>query len=280
MSAPSLPALLVSHWRISFGLDLEAAAVAAVYLWGVRRARRPWPVLRTGSFLAGVACVPIALESGLDAYDDRLLSVHMTQHMLLALVAPLLLLGGHPAGLALRALPGRPRSSLARGLSRASRYAGPLQCVAVFYLVLLLTHLPAFYDAAVRHAALHAAEHVAYLLAGLALWWPLLDGDPAPSRRLGGLGRLVYMLAAMPPMALLGAYLNRHASLVYAPYGPPARALGVSALADQAQAGAIMWVAGNVIVMAVGLWAAMSALVAAERRQQIREKRALDGQRT
>jgi len=280
VSAPSLPALLFSHWRISSGLDLEAVAVAAIYLWGVRRARRPWPVLRTGSFLAGVACVLSALQSGLDAYDDRLLSVHMTQHMLLALVAPLLLLGGRPANLALRALPARARSSLARGLSRAGRHAGPLQCLTVFYLVLLLTHLPAFYDAAVRHPALHAAEHAAYLLAGLALWWPLLDGDPAPSRRLGGLGRLVYMLAAMPPMALLGAYLNRHASLVYALYGQPARALGVSAIADQAQAGAIMWVAGNVIVMAVGLWAAMSALVAAERRQQIRETRALEGQRT
>src|SRR6202035_4379544 len=109
------------------------------------------------------------------------------------------------ATLALRALPPRARSSLARGLSRAGRHAGPLQCLAVFYLVLLLTHLPAFYDAAVRHPALHAAEHAAYLLAGLALWWPLLDGDPAPSRRLGGLGRLVYMLAAMPPMALVGA---------------------------------------------------------------------------
>ena len=47
----------------------------------------------------------------------------------------------------------------------------------------------------------------------------------------------------MLPMALIGAYLNRHATLVYPAYGPPARTLGISALDDQAQAGAIMWVA-------------------------------------
>ena len=82
------------------------------------------------------------------------------------------------------------------------------------------------------------------------------------------------MLAAMLPMALVGAYLNRHASLVYTPYGPPARALGLSALSDQAQAGAIMWVLGNTIMVAIGLWSAIAALVTEERRQQAREARA------
>jgi cytochrome c oxidase assembly factor CtaG len=105
------------------------------------------------------------------------------------------------------------------------------------------------------------------------LWWPLLDGDPVPAHRLGGLGRIVYMLAAMPAMALVGAYLNRHPSLVYPAYGPPARALGISAVVDQQQAGAIMWVAGSAIMTAVGLWSALSALVAEERRQQAREAR-------
>ena len=66
---------------------------------------------------------------------------------------------------------------------------------------------------------------------------------------------------------MIGAYLNRHATLVYPAYGPPARALGISALDDQAQAGAIMWVAGNSIMVAVGLWAAVAAMVAEERRQ-------------
>ena len=88
------------------------------------------------------------------------------------------------------------------------------------------------------------------------------------SHRLGGLGRLAYMMAAMVPMSLVGAYLNRHGTLVYASYGPAGRALGISALDDQGLAGAIMWVLGDVIMVVVGLWAAVGALVEDERRQQ------------
>ncbi len=47
----------------------------------------------------------IALQSGIDAFDDRRLSDHMVQHLLLLELAPLLLLGGRPAILLLRARP-------------------------------------------------------------------------------------------------------------------------------------------------------------------------------
>ena len=80
---------------------------------------------RTASFLAGIATVVIALQSGIDAFDDQLLSIHMVQHMCLLLVAPLLLLGGRPLILVLRALPGRRRRALARGLTRARPYTKP-----------------------------------------------------------------------------------------------------------------------------------------------------------
>jgi cytochrome c oxidase assembly factor CtaG len=143
----------------------------------------------------------------------------------------------------------------------------------VFGAVVVLTHLPTVYDAAVRHAWVHYAEHALYVLAGLLMWSPLVDGDPAPRHRLSGLGRLVYLIVAMLPMALVGAYLNRQATLVYPAYGPPAHALGISALNDQAQAGAIMWVVGDVIMVAVGLWAALAAMVAEERRLLARESR-------
>jgi putative membrane protein len=153
-------------------------------------------------------------------------------------------------------------------------YLGPLPSLAFFSVVILLTHVPSFYDATLRHAALHDFEHSLYLFTGVLLWWHVLDGDPVPSHRLGGLAKLGYMIVAMLPMAIVGAYLNRHATLVYPPYGPPARTLGISALGDQAQAGAIMWVVGDTIMVAVGLWASLASMVAVERRQQRREARA------
>ena len=277
MKDPSLLSLLTGHWQLDLGLNVQAALVACLYLLGTRRTRQRWPWRRTASFLAGVATVLVALESGLDTFDDRLLSVHMVQHLALLTVAPLLLLAGRPALLALRALPVRERRILARALVRARSFTGPLWCLGVFTAVVLATHVPAFYDATLRHPPLHDAEHLAYLIAGSLMWWPLLDGDPAPSHRLSGLGRLVYLLAAMAPMALIGAYLNRHPTLVYLAYGPLAHALGVSAIVDQQQAGAIMWVAGSTIMVAVGLWAVLAAMVAEERRLQAREAHGAQG---
>jgi putative membrane protein len=272
VSAPGLPSLLVSHWEVSVGPSVAAIAAAAAYGFAARRVRG-WPVGRAACFAGGLVAGVAAVESGVGAFDDRLLAAHMVQHMLLLLVAPLLLLAGRPVILALRAAPPARRPALARALARVRSFTGPVACLAMFTLVVLATHLPAFYDATLRHPILHQTEHALYLAAGLLLWWPVLDGDPVPTSRLGGLARLVYLLVAMAPMALIGAYLDRDPTLVYAPYGPAARALGVSPLTDQAQAGAIMWVGGSLVMMAVALWMALATMVAEERRQQHLERR-------
>ncbi len=260
--------LFITHWHLDSSLELVAAVSVGLYARAVTRVRGRWPCQRTLSFIAGVGCVIVALQSGIDTFDDRLLSVHMVQHLLLLIVAPLLLLLGQPMLLALRVLPGRARRPLARSMTRASKQLRPVRCLASFTVVVLLTHVPAFYDATLEHPLLHQTEHILYLGAGLLLWWPMLDIDPVPSRRLGGIGRLLYLLASMAPMAVLGAFLDRYPSLVYTPYGPAARALGVAAVVDQQHAGAIMWVAGSMIMTVAGLWAVLAALLADERRQR------------
>jgi cytochrome c oxidase assembly factor CtaG len=273
MRAPSIPQLLVSHWQLHPLLLTETCIVASVYVWAVLRLRARWPMLRTISFLGGMACVVLALSSGLDGYDDRLLSVHMVQHMLLLLIAPLLLGTGRPLLLILRSLRPDRRAPVARAIARLRPFTAPWAALVSYCAVIGLTHLPWFYDLTLTHPALHDLEHASYLLAGSLMLWPLLDADPAPARRLGGLAKLGYMLVAMLPMAIIGAYLNRHTSVVYAPYASAGHALGVSAVNDQALAGAIMWVIGNTIMVGIGLWAVMAALAADERRQQARDSR-------
>jgi len=234
-----------------------------------------WTEPRTPGAPRGVeryaALVELARRHGVITPEDPYLV--WPGHGPKTMIAPLLLLCGQPLLLALRALPAERRGGAARALGRLRRPAQPLACLAIFSAAVLFTHLPFFYEATLRHPTLHDAEHALYLLAGSLLWWPVLDVDPAPSHRLGGLGRLAYVLAAMLPMALIGAYLNRHATLVYPAYGPPGHALGISAASDQQHAGALMWVAGNTIMAVVGLWAALAALIAEERRQQSREAR-------
>lgn len=276
MSPPSLPDLIVTHWQPASLLTLEAPAAVALYLWGTRRVRRRWPPARTAAFIAGVGSIVVALESGIDAFDDQLLSVHMVQHLILLELAPILLLSGRPDRLALLALPTAARGALGRCLIRLRRWTHPAVALGVFWVVVLATHVPAFYDLTLRQPALHDAEHGLYLLAGLLLWWPLLGPD-APARwRLGGYLQLAYVLVAMLPMELIGAILSRQLTLAYPAYAGPARALGISAVVDQEHAGAIMWVAGGTLMVLVVLWTATRAMIEEERRQRVRDAQAVE----
>ena len=80
--------------------------LAAAYVIGVRRLHahgRSWPATRTAAFLSGLVVVLVATESGVAAYDRVLYSLHVVQHILLGMVAPLLLVLGAPITLALQA---------------------------------------------------------------------------------------------------------------------------------------------------------------------------------
>jgi putative membrane protein len=272
-TAPDLLSLPAKAWGPDWPLDALAGGSACAYLWAATRGRHfsPW---RAVSFLAGIATVLVALQSGVDAYDERLLSDHMLQHMLLLLPAPLLLLQGRPLIVAVRALPPGRRATLARALARSGPLTSHYACVAVFGAVLLVFHVPAVYDATRTYPLLHEFEHASFLASGLLLWWPLLGADPARSRRLHPLARFVYLLAAMPAMAAIGAWLDRASSPVYSGYATAAHAFGISALQDQAHAGAIMWVGGSSFLIAVGLFVVMSAMSEEERRLCAAEERA------
>ena len=272
MSAGQIPTLFWRDWSTDWTIDALAALVVIAYVWRAGRVRRGWPLGRTLAFAAGVGCVVVAIQSGIDAYDDRLLSDHMVQHLLLLEVAPLLLLVGRPATLVLRSAAPARRPPLARAIRRTRPLTRPVWCLAFFYVVVIGTHLPWFFDRAVTHPLLHESEHGLFLAAGLAMWWPLHDEDPLPRRRLDGFARLAYIVIAMVPMAVIGAYLSRDPTLLYPVYAQPARALGISAVADQQQAGAIMWVFGTSLMVAAGLWQAMAALEGEEQRLRSRER--------
>ncbi|HEX8855323.1 MAG TPA: cytochrome c oxidase assembly protein [Thermoleophilaceae bacterium] len=276
MSQPTLGRILLD-WQLVPGVVILCALCAGLYVAGVWRARR-WPAWRTGCFLIGVALIAFALCSGLDAYADTLLSIHMGQHLVLSMAAAPLLVAGSPLVLALRALPAS--SSLRRGLvvlihSRAFAIltSAPVAWLA-FSATMLLTHFTGLYSLALRDPAVHALEHTLYLVTGVLFWWPLLDAGPLPGRQLGVVGRCAYLLLAMPVMAFIGAVMNWSDRLLYPEYAAPARALGRSALADQHNAGALMWVGGKLVMALLLLVTAWAALQREEKRQRAREARA------
>jgi len=248
------------------GLIAALTVSAAAYAVGVRRARR-WPLRRTVAFGAGLLALAVALMSGLDVYADRMLSIHMVEHMVLTLVAAPLLVAGAPLTLALRA--SRARRRLA-GLLRSrviSTLTHPAIAFALLPAALLLTHFTPFYDYALRHDWAHALEHALYLGAALLFWTPVLGAEPL-THRLSGFARTAYLIASMPAMSAIGAVLVSAQHPLYPTYRR-------AALSDQHLAGALMWVGSSLVLVGFTLGVAWTAWEREERRQVARENAAM-----
>jgi putative membrane protein len=187
----------------------------------------------------------VALLSPLDVYADLLLSVHMVQHLLLTMAAPPLLLLGSPLTLALRTVRPADRAVLLNLLrGRAVRaLSSPVLGWMLFVGTLWVSHLPAFYDATIRHTLLHAAEHLAYVATALLFWRPVVGTDPSPVR-LSHPARILSLFLFMPQATFLGLAIYSSDRPLYAPYIATSQLFGTSAVSDQHLAGAIMWAAG------------------------------------
>jgi cytochrome c oxidase assembly factor CtaG len=232
--------------------------VAAAVLWlvaagRVRAARGPSAVSwrRTALLLGGLGAIAVALESPVDALAATRFSVHMTQHLLLTLVAAPLLVLARPVTLALQASSPATR----RRLLLPALHSRPLAALTsppvawcAFALVMWASHFSPLYQAALTDPALHALEHLAFLGSAVLFWSVVAAADPAPGR-LSPPGRILYLFLAMPQMTFLGLaiYGARHA--LYPAYGT-----GPAALADQRLAGALMGGSGVLVFLpAVGL---------------------------
>jgi putative membrane protein len=232
---------------------LLLALVAALYAWGlvrVARARRPFSRIAPFAFGAGLLAIGAALCGPVDALADASLSWHMVQHLaLISLAAPLLIFGA-PVRLALAALPPRGAARLARVLGSAPMRAldHPLVGLALLTLVLFGTHFSPLYERALENANVHAFEHALFLTAGLFFWMPIFAVAPAPHARSHPL-RILALFLSLPAGAFLGFAFYVTNRVLYAHY-----AAQPNALADQMNAGAVMWLSAGTPVLLALLW--------------------------
>ncbi|MFZ1925895.1 MAG: cytochrome c oxidase assembly protein [Solirubrobacteraceae bacterium] len=263
---------LLGGWTVDPLLLCALCFAGALYGWGAMRCRARWPARRTTSFMTGLFVVALALLSGIDQYADELLSMHVLEHLLLILIAPLLLLWGAPVRLALSASPPPGRRAIAALLRSRTLHVltRPACGFALFTVVVLGTHLTGVYEAALRNQAIHACEHAAYFWSGLLFLAPLLAADPIPHPP-GAIARFSWLMAAMVVMALPAGVFLFDGHVHYPFYVAPAHALHTSALSDQRAAGVLMLVGGGVVMGVLAIVIAMSAMLAEERRQKRRD---------
>ncbi|MGA8029471.1 MAG: cytochrome c oxidase assembly protein, partial [Bryobacteraceae bacterium] len=271
-----LASAALTSWTLSARVIGILLLTAAVYLRGWIRGRRllreEQDHVRLAAFMGGLFVIFLATESPLDAFDSLFLSAHMTEHLLLMMVAPPLILLGHPMLPLLRGLPKRfVKEGLGPFLSWPllqrvfkSLVSPPLALFA-FCVSTIFWHLPKFYEAALNNSEWHSAQHACFFWTGILFWWSVVQPGPGKPRWPRWTA-IPHLLVADVLNTALSAFFVFSGRLLYPTY-EAVRASRMSAQEDQTIAGLIMWVPGSIIYLVPAFVIAMSLLSATPRRR-------------
>ncbi|HEX2281102.1 MAG TPA: cytochrome c oxidase assembly protein [Thermomicrobiales bacterium] len=187
------------------------------------------------AFVLGLATFIIALLSPVDAIASYLLTMHMTQHILLTIVGPPLLLMGLPTSMyASFASLGTPWN-IWRKITR------PLVAFFLFNATFALIHLPIVYNLILRNEIVHIASHLLLIGTALLSWWSVF----APGKEYGELTpaiKSLYLLAHTVPGQIVGAIITLSDGPLYVEYvHAPLRVWGLHIQTDQEIGGLLMW---------------------------------------
>jgi putative membrane protein len=276
---PFTPAALFTEANPFSAAALGILAAGALYLWGVRRLRRRgdrWAPARTTVFFVGLAAVASVTVSGLEAYDTTLLSVHMVQHMVLSMLAPIFLALGAPVTLALRTLPAGPRHTLLALLhSRFGKVATfPVVSFGLFVATPFALYFSNLYRVQLEYPVVHDLIHAHLIAVGCLFFWPLIGLDPVPGR-VGYPLRALMMFLSTPFHTVLGLTVMQSSTLLGGDWYPSLHLSWADPFDDQKVAGGILWAGGEfvaVTMLAALVWQWMRE----SEREAVRIDRALD----
>jgi putative membrane protein len=247
---------------------LAAAYWIAIVRVGPRCTAPGVPVvtrLQVTSYALGVFTIWLSSDWPIHDFAEKsMYSVHMTQHLLITLIAIPLLLLGTPAWLARYLLaPGSVRFRVVRWWSRF------LPALIVFNVMLVLTHVPAIVNASVGNGLLHFTIHAALFVTSIIVWMPVLSP-------LHWLPRMIYLFLQSIVPTVPASFLTLGDKPLYHSYVGLPHLWGVSSLEDQQIAGLIMKIGAGLF-----LWALIAVIffrwaADEERRQRPQVRRALE----
>ena len=197
--------------------SLEAVVLVPVLAAVYAVAFRPRGA-RAAAAAAGLLLVAVFFATPLQGWaTETFLWAHLLQNVVMAEWAPLLLVLAIP--------PDRLRRVRIPMLPALGAWLGTY----------VAWHLPWVYDTALahQHSLLHL-EHLTYLLAGLAFWWPVVRGDGSSG------AKALYVFAALVVGSPIGFVLALFPRAIYDFYVHAPRTWGPSPLVDQQIAGVTM----------------------------------------
>lgn len=271
---------LFTEVELDWWLVAPLLIVTALYVWGVWKLTRRgdhWSAGRTVAFLAGgIGVIAFAGMSGLGTYDDTMFSLHMIQHMLLAMVAPIFLALGAPITLALRTTPRRVRSILLAVLhSRVAKLVTfPLIGWGLYVASPFALYFTGWYPATLDNPVLHELLHLHFLLVGSLFFWPMVGIDPIPGRQSHPF-RFLILVSTLPFHAILGLSIYTQTTVIAASHYDALKLSWLDPLADQRVGGGLLWSSGEVVGL-IMLGVVAVQWIQASEREAVREDRRLD----
>lgn len=231
-------------WQAYVGVWLFVLLVAGgMVAWNriaARRAGLASPPPLHPLFMVGLLVLWLALDWPLGALGaGYLASVHMLQFLLIALVAPPLLLRGISP----------QAQALVADHPLIQRLTSPILALALFNATVLITHLPTVADTLMRSQLGSMVIDVSWLVMGLFFWWPVVvdlprrPKFPPPLRMLYLIGGLMFS----PVMFGLAGFLAYSETPMYGFYELAPPIPGISSRNDHQAAGALMSVGGATI---------------------------------
>jgi putative membrane protein len=173
--------------------------------------------------------------------------VHMSQHLVITLVVPPVLLLATPEWLA-RLVVGEGR--VQRVVQRMAR---PVPAALVFNALALLTHWQVIVNGASGNGLFHYGVHTVIVVSAFLFWIPVCG--PFPELRISPPAQMIYLFITSIVPTVPGAWLTFAEGAVYSAYDIPERLWGISVTSDQQVAGLLMKLVGGTY-----LWVLISVI--------------------
>lgn len=231
---------------------LVIGALAVMYIVAMRRWSRAGSrdqCRRAVAFAVGLTLLWVATDWPVDDIAERsLLSVHMAQYLVLAMIAPGLMLLGLPPEVADRLLAGHVRRAAARAAAR------PWLAWLVVNVVLVGSHWNPVIEVYLANSLVHLLMHIVWFASGVVLWWPVLRPlpdlpRPSPPVAIGYL----FVQSVIPTIP--ASFLTLGDAPLFAAYERLPKPPGIDAMTDQQIAGLLMKIGGGII-----LWIAIAII--------------------
>jgi len=253
-----------SYWSANVAVLAVYAVVAVTHLLGMRDAatdaRRQGRSLARGLlaqaaiFQIGLLMALLALVSPMGYWSHQFIWVRDLQDVVLAVVAPALIVLGAPwlplargIGLGRRRAHQDEGAAAEAGDGETSGESGrvgwqplPILVTVMFSVVWWVWHLPGPFDAALHSPAIYAAEVVSYLAIGVLFWLQLIGSRPF-SPQLAPLNRVALVVATAASCTVLGLIRAYGPGVAYPAYLGLGHSVS-SVVSYQQAGGAILWV--------------------------------------